>query len=195
VSQSNRAGSGGDAVERAWVDGIRSGDVVAFEAMVHAYASRLAGFVWTYLMAPDESEEVVQDLFLWIWQHRFEWDLTGPLRKYLFRAAANRALKVLRRRRVDQRFRDKAQPPGSSALKSASSADDLLAEQDLGRALERALATLPSRCRTVFIMQRQQHMSYAEIGELLGISARTVEVHMARALGLLRDRLADWTGG
>lgn len=184
-----------DAIERAWVAGVRTGDLTAFETMFRTYASRLAGFVWTYLKEREESEEIVQDLFLWIWEHRFEWEVPGTLRSYLFRSAANRALSRLRHRRVQQRFRDRVAPTiGQPEAQDPSSASDLAAEHDLSRALARALADLPDRCRTVFVMNRQQHLSYAEIAEVLGISVRTVEVHMGRALGMLRQRLADWVG-
>ncbi len=183
-----------EATERTWVANVRTGDLDAFEAIFRAYASRLAGFVWTYLKDPDESEEVVQDLFLWIWEHRFEWEVPGTLRSYLFRSAANRALSRLRHRRVQQRFLQRTEPGTVNARDTTRApAAEEVGEQDLSQALERALATLPERCRTVFVMNRVQHQSYAEIADVLGISPRTVEVHMGRALALLRERLADWT--
>lgn len=183
-----------DTTERAWLVAVRIGDVSAFEAMFRAYAPRLASFVWTYLQSQEEAEEVVQDLFLWIWEHRFEWEVPGSIRTYLFRSATNRALSRLRHRRVERTFRDRVtRESGGLEPSEPRSATDGLTEQDLARAVEEAIRVLPERCRTVFMMNRQQHLSYAEIAELLGISPRTVEVHMGRALTLLRARLGDWT--
>jgi len=193
-SGSSRAAD--DATERAWVVAVRTGDAGAFEEMFTAYAARLAGFVWTYLSSEDECEEIVQDLFLWIWEHRFEWEVPGSLRTYLFRSAANRALSRLRHRRVERRFLERS-PPEQPLIGSASSsrADHETAERELSSAIDETVAKLPERCRTVFILNRQQHLSYAEIAELLGISPRTVEVHMGRALAELRKQLTDWTSG
>jgi RNA polymerase sigma-70 factor (ECF subfamily) len=183
-----------DTTERAWCDAVRTGDLAAFEAIFRAYATRLAGFAWSYLLVQEESEEVVQDLFAWIWEHRFDWEVPGPLRTYLFRSTANRALSRIRHRRVEKNFQDRvARETGGLEPRDPHSPADACAERELAWALERAIKALPDRCRTVFLMNRQQHMSYSEIAGVLGISPRTVEVHMSRALAALRSHLADWT--
>src|SRR5437773_2564826 len=62
----------------------------------------------------------------------------------------------------------------------------------LAVAVERAVTELPPRCREVFTLTRDQHLSYAEAADVLGISPKTVEIHMGRALSLLRSKLSDW---
>ena len=63
---------------------------------------------------------------------------------------------------------------------------------ELSIAIERAIDGLPTRCRQVFTLNREHHLSYREISETLGISVKTVEVHMGRALTALRRQLSDW---
>ena len=68
----------------------------------------------------------------------------------------------------------------------------LFQPEALAEAVERAVAELPPRCREVFTLTRDQHLSYAEVAGVLHISPKTVEIHMGRALALLRDRLQPW---
>jgi RNA polymerase sigma-70 factor, ECF subfamily len=182
-----------DALERGWAAAVATGATAAFETMFRAYASPLAGFVYGYLHASDEAQEVVQDLFLWIWEHRFEWEVPGSLRTYLYKSARNRALSRLRHRRVERGFRERALRDGAHIPPAAfADADQRISANELSSALERAVAQLPDRCREVFELNRRQHLSYAEIAELLEISPKTVEVHMGRALAALRRSLGDW---
>lgn len=183
-----------ELLERGWAAAVRTGDTAAFEAMFRAYTPALAGFVFGYLRSPDEAQELVQDLFLWIWEHRHEWEVPGSLRTYLYKSARNRALSWLRHRRVEREFQERITREGAlgRADHRRVETDQALATQELSGALERAVAGLPDRCREVFELNRRQHLSYAEIAELLEISPKTVEVHMGRALAYLRRQLGDW---
>lgn len=183
-----------DSLERSWVAAVRAGDAAAFEVMFRAYAPALAGFVYGYLRVSDESQEIVQDLFLWIWEHRYEWEVPGSLRTYLYKSARNRAVSRLRHRRVERDFRERVARESVQGKPSAGHAetDQQIRMDELATALERAVLGLPDRCREVFELNRRQHLSYAEIAELLEISVKTVEVHMGRALAGLRRSLSDW---
>lgn len=76
------------ARDGAWVDRIRTGDVQAFEAMYRAYKNDLGPFVASHVGSVDVAEDLIHDLFLRVWENRYEWQLTVPLNIYLFRAAA-----------------------------------------------------------------------------------------------------------
>ncbi len=145
--------------EREWVAAVRTGDAAALEAMFRAYAPALTGFVYGYLQVSDESQEIVQDLFLWIWEHRYEWDVPGSLRAYLFKSARDRAVSRLRHRRVEREFRERAAREAVHAPWAATrmNADQRIAAGELAGALERAISALPERCREVFELNRRQH--------------------------------------
>lgn len=164
---------------------IRADDPAAFEALFRTYRDDLVGFVTSLLHSPDAAQDVVQDLFFWIWHHRTHWTVPGPLNAYLFRAARNRAISELRRNRVPASTEWPA-PHGQST-------DDRVLTTDLAGAIDRAVGDLPERCRDVFRL-RQHELTNAEIADTLRISLPMVEMHMTRATTILRQRLAAWAG-
>jgi RNA polymerase sigma-70 factor (ECF subfamily) len=180
--------------EREWLEQLRVGDEHAFERLFRAFAAPLCGFAFSYVRARDTAEEIVQDLFCRLWEQRFTLEMPRGMRPYLYSAVRNRALNVLRNRRVelsvqDRLSRNAAAIPASEAVRSPH--DEAVA-QDLAEALGRTLAAMPPRCREVFTLLRYQRLSYAEVAHVLGISPKTVEIHMTRALAILREELAPW---
>jgi RNA polymerase sigma-70 factor (ECF subfamily) len=184
------------ARDRLWVERIRTGDAPAFEAMFRAYKNDLGAFLQGFLRSREAAEEVIQDLFLRIWEQRHEWEVAVPLNIYLFRAARNRAISYLRHERVETRFRERACGAADGGVRppSPSWADERARVSELEDAIERAVNELPERCREVFRLNRYHHLSYVEVAEVMGISVKTVEVQMGRALTALRERLATWRG-
>ncbi len=73
-----------------------------------------------------------------------------------------------------------------------STAHQEVVEQEIEKAVRAAIAGLPDRCRQVFELSRMQGLKYAEIAATLGISVKSVETHIGRALRVLRDRLRPW---
>jgi len=184
--------------ERAWIDGTRAGDYKAFDAMFAAYADPLSAYVYGLLHSRDDAQELVQDLFLWIWENRSRWEVPGQLRTYLYRAARNRAISTMRHRRVQRMFQlrtesESRETPLSPGVVVLSDAQDQLETAELSGRINRAIEQLPERCRQVFLLSRQHHMSYAEVAEVMQISPRTVENHMARAFAGIRAALSDWS--
>jgi RNA polymerase sigma-70 factor (ECF subfamily) len=172
--------------EPEWLAGIRDGSVAAFEGVFRKYFTRLCAVAYAYVGSPEAAEEIVQELFLKLWRQRESLQITDNLQAYLFRAARNASLNHLKHRRVELQWRAREQagdPPAAPA------ADAALTEGELSRALAAAIDALPERCRLVFTMSRRQGLSYAEIAEALGISIKTVEVQIGRALKTLRERV------
>jgi RNA polymerase sigma-70 factor (ECF subfamily) len=184
------------ARDRLWVERIRTGDVSAFEAMFRAYKNDLGAFLQRFLRSREAAEEVIQDLFLRIWEQRHEWEVAVPLNIYLFRAARNRAISYVRHQRVETRFRERVCGAADGGLRSQSPAwaDERARASEVEDAIELAVNQLPERCREVFCLNRYHHLSYAEVAQAMGISVKTVEVQMGRALTVLRERLASWRG-
>ena len=185
------------AAERALVAAVQQGDVDAFRTIHQHYVVDLLDFAYTYLRSREDAEEAVQDLFLWIWEHRHEWNVPGGVRAYLFKAVRNRSINRLRQQRVQARFAERVGRPDSPQRVEALAAHDpltALTADELDTVLTRAIEGLSPRGREVFLLIRERRLSYAQVAELLGISPKTVENHMTAVLGILRARVAEWRG-
>lgn len=182
--------------EHAWLERVTRGDVAAFERLFRHFAAELATFAASYVDGEDEAEEVVHIVFCWLWEHRVTLPQPRSVRSYLFAAIRNRALNVVRDRRTEAAFRERAARAGGDGAfaPAAPSPDSELAARDIGHALAEALLRMPPRCREVYSLAREHGLTYAEIAETLGIAPKTVEIHMSRALAMLRAKLAPWMG-
>lgn len=161
----------------------------AFEALFRQHYSRLCELANGYVLSSDVAEDLVQDLFLRLWEKQATPGSPELTAAYLFTAARNRALKHIRHRRVVERFNARSVHE-SEQMRGGT--DDEVRQRETAEAVEAAIAELPDRCREIFLLSRRQHMSYAEIAATLGISVKTVEVQMWRALRKLRARLAAY---
>jgi RNA polymerase sigma-70 factor (ECF subfamily) len=180
--------------ELDWIARIRESDHAAFEALVRHYSDHLCAFVYNNTRDVEATKELVQDLFLWIWRHRHEWEIRGELTTYLYRSARNRAVSYMRHARLEQRWQEEMTRSSDAAFERTDpvQSDADASATELAAAIARAVGSLPHRCREVFTLNREHHLSYREIADTLGISVKTVEVHMGRALSALRRQLTDW---
>jgi RNA polymerase sigma-70 factor (ECF subfamily) len=179
------------------LDRVGRGDIVAFEQLFRLFAADLVAFAGSYVDGDDEAEDVVHLVFCWVWEHRFTLPRARSVRAYLFAAVRNRALNVVRDRRTEAAFRERAASAKTAGGYSASapSPESELAARDIEHALAKALRQMPPRCREVYVLARERGFTYAEIAEALGIAPKTVEIHMSRALAILRLKLAPWLMG
>jgi RNA polymerase sigma-70 factor, ECF subfamily len=163
-----------------WIQPLRQGDSAAFESLFRAFAPGLCTFVARYVDSRSVAEDLVQDLFLTLWRKREEIRIDGTVDLYLYGAARNRALNYLRHQRVEERFRTAVldRPDSHLALREGEILE-LLEVQE-------AIDSLPARCRLIFSMHHQQGLTYADIARSLGLSIKTVETQMGRALKALR---------
>jgi RNA polymerase sigma-70 factor (ECF subfamily) len=177
--------------ERELLERIRQGDEGAFAAVFRAHYRPLVGMAEAMLRSRAVAEEVVQDVMLELWRRREGLPIQESLRAYLFRATRNRALNHLRHGRVERL----SEPHVAGASAAPATAPATLVEEEIDVALREAVAALPDRCREVFELSRVHGLRYAEIAGALGISVKTVEAQMGKALRTLRARLAPWLPG
>lgn len=177
------------ADEQSWARRVAAGDINAFEAAFRACYGSMCSFVRVQVGSAETAEDLVQDVFMRIWQARQRLDPAGSLRNLLYRSAFNASLNYLKHRNIEDRWLRV-----SAVSDAARDADDPASFDELGQALDRALAALPERCRLIFMMSRYQGLSYAEIAEALGLSVKTVETQMGRALKALRVKLSAHIG-
>ena len=174
--------------DRDLLNRLKAGEQAAFDSIFRIHYAHCVGFAQGLLRDRSAAEDVAQEVMLELWRRRTEVTIQESLRAYLLRATRNRALNQLRHANVQRR----AEPHliGEEAV-APTGASELVAGE-LQSAITAAIAELPPGCREVFQMSRTQGLRYAEIATTLGISVKTVESQMGKALKHLRNRLAAW---
>lgn len=163
---------------------IKAGEQKTFEALFRTYFQPLSLYAASIINSQEDGEEIVQDLFFQIWEKRQQLHITSSLKSYLYRSVRNRCLNFIKHQKVKEKYRQEAIQQFSEAINEPSSESSALKEK-----INAAIATLPARCREVFELSRFEGLKYREIAEVLGISPKTVEVQMGKALKTLRKEL------
>ncbi len=158
-----------------------------FEQLFKAYYNPL--FAYAYAIVHDEAlaEEIVQTVFLRLWEKREAIAIQVSWKAYLYKAIYHESLNSKKRWHLHQRY---VQGQGESV-----GVTDSTDGRELEARLEEALQQLPEKCRTVFQLSRFEELKYQEIADRLQISIKTVEAHMGKALKVLRVQLADFLVG
>ena len=167
---------------------LRRGEDAAYDAIFRQWYAPLVAMTAALLRDQGPAEEVVQDVLLELWKRRETITFETSIRAYLFQSARNRGLNYLRRQRVEQR----GEGTIAAAMPTPEPADSEAREAELNIAIQEAIAGLPDRCREVFELSRVSGLKYSEIATELGISVKTVEAQMGKALRVMREKLAPW---
>jgi RNA polymerase sigma-70 factor (family 1) len=164
--------------------------LAAFRRVFDAHAAGLRRYANRFVRSSDVAEDLVQDVFWRVWQRWHELDAQGNIRAYLYAATRARALDYLESVEADARRRERYEPPAHTADAGTATDDDpALTTERLTDAIRQVLDAMPPRQRAVAALRLRDGLSTAAIAARLGISPRTVEVHIARATRALRDQL------
>ncbi|MFX1707223.1 RNA polymerase sigma-70 factor [Chitinophaga sp. CC14] len=166
---------------------LRSGDQLAFAQIHERYYPLLYNFSLKKNIDPEEIKDMIQEVFIKLWQNRESIQLTTSLRSYLFRSVWNRMMDLFRHTKIKQEHIDSLQTAMNSP--GFSGTDYRIREKDMERIITLEIEALPQRMREVLTLRRDQNLSNKEIGIQLGITEQTVETHAKRALRVLRRRL------
>lgn len=158
-----------------------------FEALFHTYYKQLCRFSFRIVHDKDLSEDVVQTCFINFWQKRETISIQSSFKSYLFRAVYNRSINEYLRAKKHTNEEISVLNEVSGSI----SEDPLLVmqAQETQEKIDAAIAAMPDGCRTVFMLSREEQLSYKEIAEMLQISVKTVENQMGKALRILREHL------
>lgn len=183
------------APELEWIRRVRAGDQAAFEALFSAYYASLLRFAFGYVKNRAAAEEVVQDMFLKFWVQREQLDVHDTVRMYFYAATRNRALNWRRRNGLERAWAESVADPAIDAgtvIPRVEFADERAQATELAAAIRAAVDRLPPRSREAFLLSREHQLTYEQIARVMGISVKTVQEQMVRALRALRISLADW---
>jgi len=166
-------------------------DAASFEAIFREQYAALSRVAYRILKDKDRAEDVVQELFTRLWEKREDRLISVPPKAYLTRATVNAALDYLEKH---QKEINHDQEDLSALHLSVNQTEEQLAEKETARHIANALEKLPPACRTVFVLSREEEMSYKEIAAALEISVKTVENQLGKALRILREELKPYFG-
>lgn len=175
-----------DTSEQQWLTALRAGDEAALRRIFDRHYPTLLGDIYRIVPDEDTCQDIAQEVFVELWRKRTDLDIHTSLRAYLRRAAVNRALNFLK---TNKRYVfDEPEP--TAADTSARDISRKLEQESLEDALHAAIETLPEKCRIVFSLSRFENLSHREIAERLGISVKTIENQITKAMKMLREALA-----
>ena len=139
----------------------------------------------------DDAEDVVADVFADLWNRIDSIDLDSGIVSYLYRAVSSRSLNVLRHRNVAAVRIETLEAISNRCIEFADSysLEDDVHSTEIRHGLITAMKELPDKCREVFVLSYVNGLKSKEIAEAMGISSRTVEAHIYKALKLLREKL------
>lgn len=163
-------------------------DSQKLEGLFHLHYDGLCRYAFTIVKDQAEAEDVIQGLFIKLWEKRKDLDVLKNTRAYLYRSTHNESLNAVKR--INRR----AVGAGDKELELSESNDasSIMIGDELQEKIDVTLESLPEKCQEVFRMSRFEQLSYKEIAEQLSISVKTVENHMGKALRLMREGLEDY---
>ncbi|MEM6647139.1 MAG: RNA polymerase sigma-70 factor [Bacteroidota bacterium] len=165
---------------------LRDSDRSAFEALFRMARTPLLRYVCAIVHDRELAHDLVQDVFVMLWGLREGLDPSQSLKPYLYRMARNRALRHLRDSRTHAR--KEAELGATLPVMTDTSAEDAHDADLMKRHLKQWITALPDRQREALTLSRFHYLSHREVGELMGISPRTVNNHIIRALDALHQR-------
>lgn len=170
------------------IDKLRKGDVDAFDMVYHRYAGKLFAFALKYLKSREEAEELVQSVFLKVWENQATLKKETSFKSYLFTIAYNEICNLFRKRKYLQNFIESAiseKPETSTEMESQIEFRFVLEQVD------QIIVQLPEKQRVVFLKSRQEGKSSKEIADELGLSKGTVDNYISESLKFIRASLND----
>ncbi|MEO9806477.1 MAG: RNA polymerase sigma-70 factor [Reichenbachiella sp.] len=164
-------------------------DKKAFEDLFKEYYPYLCSFAKKYVADIDDCKDIVHNVFLNLWQKQADLHSDTSLKSYLFKSVHNRCLNYIRdRKKIVHHDLSMESLPLADYIEST----DYLEQSELEIKIKVSIDDLPDSCRQVFILSRFEEKKYKEIAEQLGISVKTVEGQMSRALKILREKLGAY---
>jgi len=172
--------------EKNILERISAGDNTAFSYIYKEYFNALCSYAKNYFADSEEVKNVVQDVIMSLWENRTEAIRIKSLRSYLFKSVHYQCLNHIKHRKVIEKFNGEA---AYNLKMIALETEDVIESNEQIKEIMDAIEQLPNQTKLVFKMKRFDEMSYKEIAEKLGISDRTVDTHMTKAMRKLKEIL------
>lgn len=169
------------------IERLQKGDVEAFDLIYDRYSGKLFSFGFKYLRSRDEAKELVQSVFVKIWENRKSLKKESSFRSFIFTIAYNEICKLFRRRYYFQKYISET---AEENAQSSVVVEEGIAFSSVIDRVRKIVSMLPERHRKIFVKSREEGKTSKEIATELDLSPGTVDNYISEALKLIRSRLS-----
>lgn len=173
--------------EKQVITQVVTGDLNTFEMVFRDYYKPLVRYGSTFLKDSDEAEDVVQQVFVSLWEKKEQLAIHTSIRAVLYKSVQNACLNKIKHLKVRTVY---AEDLKATAVHDDSS--DPVQVNELNERIQVAVENMPEQCGRIFKMSRFEQLRYQEIADQLGLSVKTVENQMGKALKIVREELKDY---
>jgi len=166
------------------------GSEAAFERFFKTYYQSVLQYAYVRLRDEKAAEDIVQQVFLNIWHKRAKLKIHTSLKAFLYKAVHNESLNYLKHER--HKLAHGKYSLAAEGYDYRDKTSDPMALTELQYRIQKTMNELPEQCRHIFYMNRIEELKYREIADELGLSIKTVEAQISKALKILRKKLADY---
>lgn len=175
--------------EKILLEKLKNDDQSAFTIIFTKYYQDLVRFSFGFTRNSDASEEIVQEVFLKLWENRTTMVINNSLRSFLLKTVQNRSIDSLRHVNITNKYASKVL---EHPLLSENDTENYILHSELQANFNHAMEKIPFEYAEAYRMSRIEILNYQEIAQKLNVSVRTVEVRISKALNLLREELKDF---
>ncbi len=179
------------AVNKVLYD-FRKGKITAYEKLFKLFYPKIFKYAHHFLGDPFEAEDLVQEVFIQVWDRRKTFINEKQFASYLFSMVRNKCLNILKRKVIEEKYLATQARLKSEELYLISFGvdDDFVSmEEKLCRVIEDVMSEMPERCREAFRLKWTQGKKNREIAEIMGISTTMVDKHLAKGFEIAREKI------
>ncbi len=168
----------------------RTNDLSLFRELFDIYFKTLTTYAYRFVGNWQTAEDITQDVFMSLWEKKESIDFDDPIKPYLYRAVYNRSINYLNSALMQKRIEgaETIDELINREILSYNQHDTLLLKE-ITEEINQFVDTLPPQCRTVYKLSRERNLKNKEIAAQLGVSEKTVEKHISKALSEIRNHL------
>jgi RNA polymerase sigma-70 factor (ECF subfamily) len=161
--------------------------MVAFDAIYEKYCKRLYAFVIRYVKQEEDAEEIVQEVFIKIWENRKKINIYASFESYLFTITYNSAISLLRKKVHEKKYLEYLYSVQTE--ETSVELTDEIYFNELNNKMQSLLNELTPRQKEIFLLSREEGLTHEEIAKKLGISVNTVKNHIVSVLSFLKSNI------
>lgn len=170
------------------VSALNEGHESVFDAVYRHYFKKLCAFCTQYIPDLEETEEIVQETMVWLWENRLTLKAELTLKSLLFTIVKNKALNRISHYEIKQKVHEEIHQKYESTFENP----DFYDQDELFRMYRQTLEKMPKDIRETYLMNRDRSLTHKEIAAILNVSPQTVNYRIGQALKMLRQALKDY---